>query len=845
MRTALAALACWCFACIALSPSVFNRQLLGAARRGDAASLRRLIEGGADVNFFDEQGEDALVHLVAGWHSALDGSFPDVTAASLASFNESLSTLFSHGADPQAACPLLDAAVTSNVVALSRIAAFSPSALGRCVAAADINGETPMLGAVQSLAAGLARIAIRANVLHASAAALGALSRGVGLTGDAPPWQQRERAVSKSALDAWTRAAPVEILLSALRAAENSGKIAEGTLSETVTRLGGGEGEGSFFPHAATPLSYACASGNTAAMRALLHAGSPARASVLEQLAAANGSSASCAHFAAVRGLVEVLATLRDTTRGWMALNSTNVSASAVSDVAPRSDTWALELLDEHGRSALDVAGLVGPAGVETRAWLARRVATRHSNSTAAVDASIMQQDRPRISICSNDGTTPWLRRFNASAHRSAGWGMADIERLAGLPPRLTCSLLPGSCLHNDMLEVGDRRAGFAVPVLSPVQLEDEHTLHELTALDLPFVVQTPTRRVKLRSNDTPPDSASSHVRYLSRRAALAAWGDLVVDVGSIPYATTYGLPSSRRQPLCEFVTAWMGTDPAQRPPLLPSYVFDAHVMTQRPDLFEGLSLLPSLRKGSARMAQFIVGPPLSGAMPHFHGSAANLLIVGLKLWIIVDPGHAEFVQEHALDWFRRRVFNLNTTASGNGRRDTQVDNALASQVGLPPSHAAPARDHWQRRREDHWQVQVASATAATGTGSDSERGGADTGTHWQAQPQDASEAASGGGGFGTATGSGSASVSATGKSESDLVLVPPGRTRIAGDSTASVLPLAAPALAASGTASATLDSDLPPHFMFVQEPGDIVFVPRHWGHAVLNLADSIAVALE
>ena len=36
-----------------------------------------------------------------------------------------------------------------------------------------------------------------------------------------------------------------------------------------------------------------------------------------------------------------------------------------------------------------------------------------------------------------------------------------------------------------------------------------------------------------------------------------------------------------------------------------------------------------------------------------------------------------------------------------------------------------------------------------------------------------------------------------------------------------------------------------PPHLRFLQEPGDIVFVPRAWGHAVLNLADSLAFAIE
>jgi len=36
-----------------------------------------------------------------------------------------------------------------------------------------------------------------------------------------------------------------------------------------------------------------------------------------------------------------------------------------------------------------------------------------------------------------------------------------------------------------------------------------------------------------------------------------------------------------------------------------------------------------------------------------------------------------------------------------------------------------------------------------------------------------------------------------------------------------------------------------PPHYAFLQEPGDVVVVPEHWGHAVLNLADTLAAAME
>jgi hypothetical protein len=37
----------------------------------------------------------------------------------------------------------------------------------------------------------------------------------------------------------------------------------------------------------------------------------------------------------------------------------------------------------------------------------------------------------------------------------------------------------------------------------------------------------------------------------------------------------------------------------------------------------------------------------------------------------------------------------------------------------------------------------------------------------------------------------------------------------------------------------------LAPHYLFLQAAGDYVYIPKHWGHAVVNLADAVGVALE
>ena len=125
------------------------------------------------------------------------------------------------------------------------------------------------------------------------------------------------------------------------------------------------------------------------------------------------------------------------------------------------------------------------------------------------------------------------------------------------------------------------------------------------------------------------------------------------------------------------------------------------------------------------RLRQFILGPVLSGAHFHFHGSAWNGLVFGLKLWVLVPPHAAFCAALHPLQWIVEFTNDFNAFGS---RRDS---------------------------------------TSSTSSG-----------------------------GSGNTTGT-------------------------------------------TGTTGNTLP------LLVLQRPGEIVFVPEGWGHAVLNLADSIGVATE
>ena len=57
---------------------------------------------------------------------------------------------------------------------------------------------------------------------------------------------------------------------------------------------------------------------------------------------------------------------------------------------------------------------------------------------------------------------------------------------------------------------------------------------------------------------------------------------------------------------------------------------------------------------------QFMIAPAKTGASPHFHNSALNLLVFGEKLWLLFPPSTAFYSTKHVHDWFREDLPVLN-----------------------------------------------------------------------------------------------------------------------------------------------------------------------------------------
>lgn len=696
----------------------------------------------------DRADSSPVGRTLRAWHQYLDVDSPTaLTADGLASLDSELAaSLIDRSTSAVDVCAGISVAVAnSNFAAIRRLVkALGPEDLHACVNVLDHHGTSLVHRACASLSSGLARMALHETSRSPAIRALRIRALGLRclpVTDCVIPGGTKEGCVSKADLEACTAAAPLRAIVGALAVADAS---RPGILVSALTRVASAEGyTNDTTTHSpsrrslATPLGRACEAGNVPAAEFLLTgAGVPSlAASVWSAEVAREGVGSSCAHLAAARGhiaILELLARAADTVASSVASPAPGSSSNRLDAV--RSALW--QQRDAYNRTPLDVARMTGPAGSAAAEWLLA--------SGAAASGPPISPGRSR-----RRGRV-WPASYSDPNHVAAGWGASPSpERLerGGLAPSLLSQLRllrRGKGLCKDTSE--------PLPELfGPDSVSDPSALWETWgSLDLPFIVRGGLARSA--AGLTSSDEGTNASFPLSAAEVRLAWGGLRVATGSVPYPSLYGAPSTESA-LGDFMDSWMGPHPllnADSDGSPPPYVFDRDAMEAHPGMFAGLRLPHALRPprgGGARprLSQLAVGPPLSGALLHFHGPAVNALLAGLKLWVLLPPGAAWFSAEPALPWFARTL------------------------AACPPANAS-------------------GVARISGAG--------DQGT-WA--PEEANEATK-------------------------------------------------PATASSAPAEDTERPPLlsrQPHFVVVQGPGDVVVVPRHWAHAVLNLADSVAIALE
>eukprot|EP00698_Gefionella_okellyi_P005543 TRINITY_DN15051_c0_g1_i1.p1 TRINITY_DN15051_c0_g1~~TRINITY_DN15051_c0_g1_i1.p1 ORF type:complete len:602 (+),score=92.85 TRINITY_DN15051_c0_g1_i1:3-1808(+) len=263
-------------------------------------------------------------------------------------------------------------------------------------------------------------------------------------------------------------------------------------------------------------------------------------------------------------------------------------------DIVSRS----LQAVDNFDRTAYDVALLnrFSDCSQELQLYLTQ------CGATVAHKSDVLQR-------------TPTIRNSTGSPFPTKGWSKSTHPRLTDVPFMNTCnmSVVDGPISAADFLQ-------FYVSINRPV-------LIRRGAYD--WVQQ---------------------LHWADRTEFVTRFGKLRFQVGSIPYAAQYG-EAQTSMTAAEFVQRHMNPRSAMEYPL---YIFDggqsAATLLRNvslPELCLAFSPTPTL-------TQFMLGPEGSGAPPHFHGNAVNLLVFGSKLWTLQPPAEGAFFSSKPVrQWFR------------------------------------------------------------------------------------------------------------------------------------------------------------------------------------------------
>lgn len=136
--------------------------------------------------------------------------------------------------------------------------------------------------------------------------------------------------------------------------------------------------------------------------------------------------------------------------------------------------------------------------------------------------------------------------------------------------------------------------------------------------------------------------------RAFERQAFLRAYGDDQVEVGAIPYPSSFGVAGQRvtMRAVAEMQHAEEGGgSPASSSS---RYAFSTASPAWQQRLRSDAPLpsfvpLAAQQNGANQEIQFYLGPAGSGAPMHFHGHAVNTLAFGEKRWFLLPPSDAYY----------------------------------------------------------------------------------------------------------------------------------------------------------------------------------------------------------
>ena len=628
--------------------------LHAAARSGNAKLVREiltsevLLEEGIKVSPDAFAGEKApLISTLEGRHEAFDSRLMRSTF-DIEAYSTTITELLALGADPSSYCPTVEAITYRSVESLDiLLSSMNASSVRDCIITIDGEGRSHWHLLAESPASGLTRILMRAGKMNLSDPETDKthriIKRELGIS-SLPVLSGPQQFLMKRSIEDALNLTDFNILVKAyLRSGGSASEFAtEGVIAEK---------------RGLSPLLLACQHGRPHVVRRFLQlkffdaATSKSLGPASMTVTPPVGST--CAHLAALRGYVDVLTVLYEE-QGLAALTATDASSRTPCDrVRGQGLLW---------KSSFDFLMSKG-------ACVSSKKSSSSSSSSSSSAPDNRGDDKNRVDIVERAGLS--LRYFDPQLHIQGGWNLLSNASLSRYN------------LPSDLFTSWNKTAENGIDIVA--NASDSKVVRRYRSQSRPFLGVAAFDP----ANVIGPDG-------WKRGNFISDFGALLVSASDVPYSTIYGSSPSTNYSIREFTEKYMGinsTESAQSMFInaegelattetsnnnknngssnsIP-YVFDSKVIPANVRRFvpflhylQEHNPVYEKNKDTVNLRQLGLGPPGSGAMPHYHSEAVNILLFGLKLWTVWAPQHAAFSGANARDFFEHA---LDGSAGGGG----------------------------------------------------------------------------------------------------------------------------------------------------------------------------------
>ena len=608
--------------------------LHAAARSGNSKLVKEILTS----EILEEEGihisPDAfvkskapLISALEGRHEAFDSRLMQYTF-DIEGYTSTIHELLQSGADPAIYCPTVEALTYRSVESLDiLLSRMNSSAVRDCIITIDNEGRNHWHLVSESPTAGLTRILMRAGKMNQSDPLTRSIHRiikqEIGIS-EIPKLIGSQQFLMKSTIEDVLGVTDLDILVKAYL--RSGGTAKEFEIEGAIAEKKG-----------LNPFLTACQHGRYHVVRKFLtlkfYNAVTSKSIGPTTMTVTPPVGSTCAHLAALRGHVDVLTVLFEE-QGISALLSLDASRRTPCDRIQQGQGGALL------QGAYDFLKSKNAC-----------VSTIKENKNNTPSESLSTITRAGLS----------MRYFEPETFIKGGWTMLSNNSLLRYNLPLDLFTTWNKTIDSDS----------GIDIVT--NASDSKIVRRYRSQSRPFLGVSAFDP----ANVIGPDG-------WKRGHFMSDFGSMTVSASDVPYSSIYGNSLSTNYSIREFIEKFMGLNATfsmskshfidskgEMSTSIPKeedsttsipYVFDSNVIPSNARRFvpflhylQEFNPIYEKNKDTIKLRQLGLGPPGSGAMPHYHGEAVNILLFGLKLWTIWAPQYASFSGTTAKDFFEKR----------------------------------------------------------------------------------------------------------------------------------------------------------------------------------------------